>query len=152
MHQVVVFLFTLLLELVRRNFSHSSKLSLEEDPSSSFNVPIKGASHCHHAVFSSSKVCMVFIQDFRHLVNVWLAMLVSFADSTSTNCVCACVFPYLVFRLILGSVSISFCIFAESQLTLLHPFKSSQKSFANAHWSATALLLYLKIAFLNSCS
>jgi len=76
---------------------------------------------------------MVFLQDFRHLVNLQFAMLVGFADSTSTNCVCACVFPYLVFKIILQSVSISFGIFAESQLKPLHPFKSSQKSFAKAH-------------------
>lgn len=74
MHDVDVFLFTFLLECLR-NFSCPSKLSLEEDPSFLFGVPIKWASHCHQAVFSSSNVCMVFLQDFRHLVNVQLKCL-----------------------------------------------------------------------------
>lgn len=68
MYEVDVFPFTFLLGYLR-NLSCSSKLSLEKDPSFPFSVPIKWASHYHQAEFFSSKVCMVFLQGFRHLVN-----------------------------------------------------------------------------------
>lgn len=145
----MIFLFVLLSELVRRNlfqafFGGGSQFSLQRThkmskPLSSgclfFLWSLYGVftgfwTPCEYTTWNACRFCWQYF----HKLYVCLCISLSGLQNNTWDC------QHILLH------------FAESQLTPLHPFKSSQKSFANAHWSATALLLYLKIAFLNSCS